>query len=147
MGFLRYVYPFDNRKCPKDTILYLLGPYNDETAWFFISHETLVLQSKLTSQNNCKNRFTMGALRYACLSDNWKYPKISRKLYIVLNWLKDREIHLSITVIYTSRTKGNGLKWEFRSSFERDFQDFLRNLIYYNLHANRKESKENQLLH
>ena len=74
-------------------------------------------------------------------------PKISRKLYIILNWLKDREIHLSITVIYTSRTKGNGLKWEFRSSFEWDFQDFLRNLIYYNLHANRKESKENQLLH
>ena len=74
-------------------------------------------------------------------------PKISRKLYIILNWLKNREIHLSITVIYTSRTKGNGLKWEFRPSFEWDFQNFLRNLIYYNLHANRKESKENQLLH
>ena len=34
----------------------------------------------------------------------------------------------------------------FRSSDEWKFQKFIRNSIRYNIHANQKESRENQLL-
>ena len=39
MGGLRCVYPWDNRNFPKNTIVCIFGPYNDEIAWFSVSRE------------------------------------------------------------------------------------------------------------
>ena len=54
---------------------------------------------------------------------------------------------LVFNTINTSRTKENGLNENFRSYFKWGFHNFFRSLIYYNIDANRKESKKNQLSH
>ena len=98
----------------------------------------------------------LSALRCTYPSHNRKCPKnvvsfvlyvillvsISGKLYyILLIWLtfqNDRKNHLSISVYHNIHIKDQR-KW----AFEWDFQNFFRNSIYYNIHGNRKESKEN----
>ena len=105
----------------------------------------------LTPQNYRKNGFSMGVLWYIYPSDTQEYSKnaflvsygpymkkfrtfsISRELCIKINWFtfqNDRNtIFLSVfNKIYTSRTKGNGLKWEFQAFFWMRISEFLSKL-------------------
>ena len=115
MDDLRYVYPSDNRKFPKNTIYCFLRPYNDKIAWFSIFLVPLVVYSWLNPQNKRKNGFAMDVLWYLHHSDNRKFPKnaffwsCKAKLqkfsyhenYISLSWptfQNDRMVRLSISV-------------------------------------------------
>ena len=145
MNVLRYVYPPNNRKCPKNFLFW--GPHNDEVAWFSMSREPLVVQSWLTPQNTARmdllwvfcdlhNPQTIGSAQKCLFWTLYIILKvlISRKLYIILNWLtfqNDRKTCLSISAnkIYTSTTKENGLKWEFQFFFSwMRFSEFLLKL-------------------
>ena len=107
-----------------------------------IFRKSLVAESWLTTQNNCKYWFTMGILRYASPLDNQKCPKkcIFCVLYIIL------KVSISFLTKYIHQGQ-KGRKWEFQVFFEWDFQNFFQNLVDYNVHANQKESMENWLWH
>ena len=74
MNNLRYVYPSDNRKCPKKHFFSFRGLIMTKLHDFLYLVNNQLL-SCLIPQNECKDGFTMDVLRYACFSNNRKYPE------------------------------------------------------------------------
>ena len=95
-GGLRYVYPLDNRKFPKNIIFCFWGLFNDKIAWFSVSRELPVVKNWLIPQNDNKNGFTMNVLRYLYASDNRKCPK-NEFFYFFSRSLNDEISKVSIS--------------------------------------------------
>ena len=74
MNNLRYVYPSDNRKCPKKHFFSFRGLIMTKLHDFLYLVNNQLLSCSIP-QNECKDGFTMDVLRYACFSNNRKYPE------------------------------------------------------------------------
>ena len=117
----------DPSKWPRDLLYY--GCYNDEIAWFSIHlHTTAGMKMAHPS------RWIQEPIFYGCSKvlihvrqpevpkNVFFRPSISRKLYIILNWLtfhNDRKTLLS-----------NRLKWEFQIFFKWDFHNLFSEISF-----------------
>ena len=86
---LRHVYFSDNRKSPKNTIFYFLGPFIDKVAWFSISGELPIFKNGwplkmsvvdmyMTQSTRCAQQMSFF---FGLISWNFKSFHIMRTIY------------------------------------------------------------------
>ena len=147
-GCSRYLCRWDNRGCSKNTICCLLGQKKLHDFPYLVNHRSYRL--KLLDPSKWPQKWVYyGCFRYAYYSDNQKLKKcffcmlfswhyvikfkkaLFHKNYISyqIGWpfkMTGRTVFLLLfNTIYTSKTKGNGLKWEFPVFFWMRISGFL----------------------
>ena len=124
MGVLSYVYLSDNRKCPKNTFFcfwglvmtilhdfpYLANRRSYKVGWHLKMTARMHLLWVFCNMHAPQTTGNAQKMSFSGLICNFKVP-ISRKLYVILDWLifqNYQKTHVSISVShnYTSRTNG-----------------------------------------
>ena len=113
-------------KVGKTNFGWSLWVQNSQNCPKYISREPLVLESWLTSQNNCNTGFTMGGLRYVYPSDKWKCTKntIFYFLGLIMTKLHDSSYRVNLLL--------NKIGWLLKVTTRVDLHDFFSGLIWLN---------------